>query len=108
MKLCFLGIIRGKDFLTQFFFVHSPPQFFSTGLQLSEHVQVVCPNTNGTCLKSVSKALSHFTFPALKETIAHIHPNGQFWTVFGQNGQNGENYQKTLGTFFSRLQALTN
>ena len=21
--------------------------------------------------------------------------NGQFWTVFGQNGENGENYQKS-------------
>ena len=34
-------------------------------------------------------------FPALKETVAHIQPNGQFWTVFGQNGKNGENYQKS-------------
>ena len=36
---------------------------------------------------------------------------GQFRPVFGQCGQNGENYQqqkKTLGTFFSHLQALTN
>ena len=47
-------------------------------------------------------------FPALKETIAHIQPNGQFWIVFGQNGQNGEKYQKSAGTFFTRLQALTN
>ena len=40
--------------------------------------------------------------------FGHLGPNGPFWTVFGQNGQNSENYQKTLGTFFSRLQALTN
>ena len=33
---------------------------------------------------------------------------GQFWTVFGQNGKTGENFQKALGTFFSHLQALTN
>ena len=24
---------------------------------------------------------------------------GQFWIVFGQNGQNGENYKKVLGKF---------
>ena len=34
--------------------------------------------------------------------------NGQFWPVFGQNGQNGNFFKKSLGTFFSRLQALTN
>ena len=34
--------------------------------------------------------------------------NCQFWTVFGQNGQNGNFFKKVLGTFFSRLQALTN
>ena len=48
-------------------------------------------------------------FPALnKETVAHIQPNGQFWTVFRQNGQNGIFFKKVLGTFLSRLQALTN
>ena len=31
--------------------------------------------------------------------------NGQFWTVFGQNGNF---FKKALGTFFSHLQALTN
>ena len=31
----------------------------------------------------------------------------QFWTVFGQNGQNGENYQKITWKFFLHLQALT-
>ena len=34
--------------------------------------------------------------------------NGQFWTVFGQNGQNGNFFKKALGTFLSCLQALTN
>ena len=34
--------------------------------------------------------------------------NGQFWTVFGQNRQNGNFFKKALGTFFSRLQGLTN
>ena len=32
----------------------------------------------------------------------------QFWTVFGQNGQNVIFFKKALGTFLSRLQALTN
>ena len=42
-------------------------QIFSTGLQLSEYVQVVCRNTNGTCFKSVSKTPTFW-------------PNlGQFW-----------------------------
>ena len=34
--------------------------------------------------------------------------NVQFWTVFDQNGQNGNFFKKALGTFFLRLQALTN
>ena len=34
--------------------------------------------------------------------------NGQFWTVFGQNGQNGNFFKIALGTFFSHLQAVTN
>ena len=42
-------------------------------------------------------------FPALKETIAHIQPNGQFWPVFGQNGQNGGNYQKRAWNIFLAL-----
>ena len=47
-------------------------------------------------------------FPALKETRAHIQPNGQFWTIFGQNGQNGFFFKKAFGTFFSLLKALIN
>ena len=47
-------------------------------------------------------------FPALKETRAHIQPNGQFLTIFGQNGQNGNFFKKALRKFLSRLQALTN
>ena len=34
--------------------------------------------------------------------------NGQFWTVFGQNGQNGNFFQKAFGTFFSLLKAIIN
>ena len=47
-------------------------------------------------------------FPALQETVEHIQPDGQFWTVLGQNGRNGIFFQKALGTFFPPLQALTN
>ena len=47
-------------------------------------------------------------FPALKETVAHIQPNGQFWKIFGQNGQNGFFFKKAFGTFFSLLKALIN
>ena len=32
--------------------------------------------------------------------------NGHFWRVFGQNGQNGNFFQKAFGTFFSLLKAL--
>ena len=34
--------------------------------------------------------------------------NGEFWTVFGQTGQNGNFFKKARGRFLSRLQALTN
>ena len=74
-------------------------QTFSNGLQLSEYVQVVCRNMIGTCLKSVSKTttFSFFPgFPAIKETVAHIQPNGQ----------SGENYQKSTWKIFSRLKDL--
>ena len=41
--------------------------------------------------------------------FGHLGQKGPFWTVFGQNGQNGENYQKSAwNIFFSPLQALTN
>ena len=39
--------------------------------------------------------------------LGTLGKKGQFWTVFGKNGQSGETYQKTLGTFLSRLKALT-
>ena len=34
--------------------------------------------------------------------------NGQFWTVFGQNGQNGNFYQKSVWNIFLQLKALIN
>ena len=43
----------------------------------------------------------------IQQYRSHIQPNGQFWTIFGQNGKNGTFFKKALGTFFSHLQALT-
>ena len=72
------------------------------GPQLSEYVQVVCRNMNATCLKWVSKTPTQVFqgFPALKETVAHIQPNSQFWIVFGQNWQNEIFFKKAFRTFF--------
>ena len=47
-------------------------------------------------------------FPTLKEAVAHIQPNGQFWTIFGQNGRNRIFFKKVFGTFFSLLKVLIN
>ena len=55
----------------------------STGPQLSEYVHVVCRNTNGTCLKSVSKTPRFFwDFQLFQHPgkLAKFRPNlGQFW-----------------------------
>ena len=40
--------------------------------------------------------------------FGHFGPKWQILEVFGQNGQNGNFFKKALGTFLSRLQALTN
>ena len=32
--------------------------------------------------------------------FGHLGQKGPFWTVFGQNGQNGENYQKSAWNIF--------
>ena len=67
MKLCFLG------------------KKFSTGPQHSEYVQVVCRNTNGTCLKLVSKTptfrfFSDFQLLQHPAKLATYRPNlGKFW-----------------------------
>ena len=46
-------------------------------------------------------------FPAVKETVAHIQPNGQFWKNFGQNGQNGNFFQKSARNIFFAITSLT-
>ena len=40
--------------------------------------------------------------------FGHLGQKGSFWTVFGQNGQNGGNFQKSAWNIFSHPQALTN
>ena len=35
--------------------------------------------------------------------FAYFRQKGQFWPVFGQNGQNGENYQKSAWKIFLKL-----
>ena len=37
---------------------------------------------------------------AKTSTFGHLGQKGPFWTVFGQNGQNGENYQKSAWNIF--------
>ena len=32
--------------------------------------------------------------------FGHLGQKGPFWTVFGQNGQNGENFQKSAWNIF--------
>ena len=109
---------KGEKILTQILVFGSffgPPAFhttrggggggskkFSTGPRLSEYVWVVCRNTKGTCLKSVSKTPTFRFFRDFQplKTVAHIQPNGQFWTVFGQNGQNGIFCQKSVWNIF--------
>ena len=47
-------------------------------------------------------------FPALKETRAHIQPNGHFDQFLAKMAKTVKIIKKALGTFFSHLQALTN
>ena len=53
-KYVFLKLILSK-FHTCTFSEKMTETNFSTGPQLSKYVQVFCQNTNGTCIKSVSK-----------------------------------------------------
>ena len=94
----FLGKIRGKKFLTQkkffghFFLPPAPsllqPLAGGVGVtqifywtQLSEYVQVVCRNTNGTCLKTPTfKFFSDFQLLQHPAKLAKYRPTlGQFW-----------------------------
>ena len=93
MKLYFLGKVRGKNFLTQilvFGSFYAPPAFhptpgvgvrgshkFSTAPELSEYVHVLIRNTNGTCLKSVSKTPTFRFFRDFQPLKRHIQTSSQ-------------------------------
>ena len=81
MKLSFLGKNRGKNFLTQIWAFGSKK--FSTGPQLSEYVWVVCRNTKGTCLKSVSKTPTFRFFRDFQPLKRLLHTSSQM-ANFGQ------------------------
>ena len=87
------------------------PQTFSTRLQLSEYAQVVCRNSNGTCLKSVSKTPTFRFFRDFQPLKRLLHTSSQM-TNFDQflvkMAKTVKIIKKALGTFFSHLEALTN
>ena len=110
MKLSFLGKNKGKNFLTQIWVFGS---FFQKNFLLVPSFQ----NMYGLFAEIRKELawnrfwkhlLSGFSGISSPETAAHIQQNGQFWTVFGQNGQNGIFFKKAFGTFFSLLKALIN
>ena len=51
--------------------------------------------------------VEHLDFTALKETCAHIQPNGHFDQFLAKMAKTVKIIKKALGTFFSHLQALT-
>ena len=86
-------------------------QTFSTGLQLSENVQVVCRNTNETCLKSVSKTPTFRFFRDFQHLKSLLHTSSQmanFGQFLAKMCKTGFFVKKAVGTFFSLLKALIN
>ena len=106
----FLGKNRGKKFLTQIWVFGSffrPP----TGPQLSEYVWVVCRNTKGTCLKSVSKTPTSRFFRDSQPLKRLLHTPSQmanFGQFLAKMGKTGIFFKNAFGTFFSLLKALIN
>ena len=98
----FLGKIRGnKNRVTK----------NSTGPQLSEYVWVVCRNTKGTCLKSVSKTSTFRFFRDSQPLKRLLHTSSQmanFGQFLAKMGKTGIYFKKAIGTFFSLLKALIN
>ena len=83
---------------------------FSTGPQLSEYVQVVRRNTNGTCLKSVSKTPTFRFFRDFQPLKRHIHTSSQmahFDQFLAKIAKMAKIIKKALVTFFLLLQALS-
>ena len=84
---------------------------FSTGPQLSEYEWVVCRNTKGNWLKSVSKTPTFRFFwdsqplKRLVHTSSQMANSGQF---LAKMGNTGIFFKKAFGKFFSLLKALIN
>ena len=84
---------------------------FSTGPQLSEYVQVVCRNTNGTCLRSVSQTPTFTIFQDFQPLKTLLHTSSQmanFGQFLAKMEKTGFFFKKAFGTFFSLLKALIN
>ena len=120
-KNVFQAKLGGKNFDTRNFFrpffgfsvifLPTAAHKFSTGPQHSEYVQVVCRNTNGTCLKSVSKTPTFKFFRDFQPLKRLLHTSSQmanFEQFLAKMAKTVKIIKKALGTFFSRLQALTN
>ena len=102
-----------KKFFSVFFSVFQSffTNKFSTGPQLSENLQVVCRNTNGTCLKSVSKTPTFRFFRDFQPLKGLFHTSSQmanFDHILSKMAKMEKIIKIALGTFFSHLQALTN
>ena len=100
-------ILRTKFLTQKFFFQHK----FSTGPKLSEYVQVVCRNMNGTWLKLISKTTTFRFFRDFQPLKGLFHTSSQmanFAQFLTKMAKTVKIIKKVLGTFFSHLQALTN
>ena len=78
--------------------------------KLSEYVHVFCRNTIGTCLKSVSKSPTFRFFRDFLPLKGLFHTSSKmanFDQFLAKMGKTVKIIKKALGTFFSRLQALT-
>ena len=77
---------------------------FSTGPQLSEYVWVVCRNTKGNCLKSVSKTPTFRFFRDSKPLKRLVHTSSQmanFGQFLAKMGKTGFFSKKRLEHFFT-------
>ena len=87
------------------------PRIWITGPQLSEYVWVVCRNTKGTCLKSVSKTPTFRVFRDSQPLKRLLHTSSQmanFGQFLAKMGETGFFFKKAFGTFFSLLKAIIN
>ena len=80
--------------------------YFSTGPQLSEYVQVVCRNMNGTCLKSVSKPSTFRFFRDFQPLKRLLHTSSQmanFGQFLAKMGETGFFFQKSAWNIFLEI-----